>query len=155
MTDIHAEYLADARVDARMDTWLRQLLPTCFRKEQDHVFYRRRYFIEPYPHRWIIRADGGRPVAHLGILERRVASGGKRYRVGGICDVCVHPAHRRKGHVHRLLDAAHAWIRRKGYLFSLLFGNPEVYRSSGYEEALNLRIEQEGRNSLLAGIVWN
>jgi len=131
-------YLPDDSVDDELDRELRTLLTTCFTKPQDIVFRERRYFCEPYPHRWIIKQNRGVTAAHIGVHEKKIVAGGQVYPVGGICEVCVHPDFRSRGYVHHMLKQVHAWLDENTFAFSVLFGDPAIYRSSGYEVVDNL-----------------
>ena len=131
-------YLPDATVDAALDAEIRSLLTTCFKKPQDTVFETQRYFREPYPHRWIVRDTDGRMVAHIGVHEKRVHAGDTVLPIAGIAEVCVHPDCRGRGYVRCMLDTVHARMGDAGRLFAVLFGNPDVYRSSGYLPCDNL-----------------
>ncbi len=144
------EYLADASVDAAMDEKIRALLTTCFTGPQDAVFQTRRYFHDPYPHRWIVRDERGNLAAHVGVHERRVVADGKPRRIVGIAEVSVHPDHRGRGHVRAILREVHAWAARQGFEFSVLFGNPEVYGSSGYTSVGNLFVGFPGPDGQIA-----
>jgi predicted N-acetyltransferase YhbS len=132
------QYLPDESVDDALDRELRGLLTTCFTKPQDTVFRHRRYFVEPYPHRWVIRDGRGTIVAHVGVHEKQVEAGGRTYRIGGIAEVCVHPDHRGNGYVRIMLQAVHNRLIKHGFIFALLFGDPRVYGSSGYVQVGNL-----------------
>lgn len=101
------------------------------------MFERRRYFNQPYPHRWVVRHDQ-HIIAQLGVHERLVTGQGRRYDIGGVGDVCVHPNHRGRGLVKQMLTAAHAWLADHEYPFALLFGNPQIYQSSGYVKTTNV-----------------
>lgn len=126
------EYLHDACIDEPLDRELRGLLTTCFRAPQDVVFQTQRYFNEPYPHRWIIRDEHGALAAHIGVHEKQAFAAGRCYRFGGIAEVCVRPDCRGRGYVRDTLEVVHDWLTRNGFVFSVLFGKPEVYGSSGY-----------------------
>jgi predicted N-acetyltransferase YhbS len=132
------EYLPDERVDDALDLEIRGLLTSCFTKPQDVVFNDRRYFREPYPHRWVIRDSHGALIAHIGVHEKHVEIEGSKFRIGGICEVCVHPDHRGKGYVRRMLKLIHEWLSERGFVFTILFGDPLVYGSSGYVQVANL-----------------
>lgn len=126
------EYLPDLSIDAATDEMLRGLLVTCFTKPQDVVFRDQRYFRQPYQDRWVIRDEGGALVAHIGVHDKKVAADGQAYCIGGIAEVCVHPDHRGRGYVRMMLACIHEWLSGRGYPFSVLFGAPGVYGSSGY-----------------------
>ena len=137
-------YLSDDSIDAAGDRELRGLLTTCFTKPQDFVFKKQRYFREPYNHRWTIRSGRGALIAHVGVHEKCIESEGKPFRIGGICEVCVHPEHRGRGYVKSMLACAHAWLSERGFPFALLLGDPRVYGSSGYSQVENLRLNEDG-----------
>ncbi len=156
------EYLSDNSVDDALDQKIRGLLTTCFTKPQDVVFKDRRYFQEPYPHRWVIRDGQGVIVAHIGVHEKEVEAEGTTFRIGGICEVCVHPDYRGRGYVRIMLNSIHEWLCRHGFVFAVLFGNPLVYGSSGYVQRTNLFLgggEQEWKQAKgmireLSGMPW-
>jgi predicted acetyltransferase len=137
-------YLSDESIDDAGDRELRELLSTCFTKPGDEVFKTRRYWREPYSHRWVIRNDEGTLVAHVGIHEKIVEANGERYRMGGICEVCVLPDCRGRGYVNSMLESVHAWLAEHQFQFSILFGNPKVYGSSGYAVIDNLYSNENG-----------
>lgn len=155
------EYLPDASVTETVDQELRALLTTCFTKPQDVIFQTQRYFREPYPNRWVIRTEQGAIVAHIGVHEKRIQAGGRDYRIGGIAEVCVHPDYRGRKYVKIMLEVIHAWLRERGFAFSVLFGNPKVYGGCGYQSVqLVYDSDREGRKTVpammvpLAGIPW-
>lgn len=133
------EYLADACIDEAMDREIRSLLTICFTAPQDVVFQTRRYFNEPYPNRWIIRDEQGALAAHIGVHEKLAEAAGGAYRFGGIAEVSVRPDCRGRGYVRDTLAVVHEWLARNGFVFSILFGKPEVYGSSGYLAKANAR----------------
>jgi len=137
-------YLADDEIDDAGDAELRRLLTSCFTKPEDAVFKARRYWREPYDHRWVIRDGKGEPVAHVGVHEKSIEAEGRAFRIGGICEVCVHPEFRGRGYVRLILERVHAWLSDNGFLFSVLFGDPRVYGSSGYVEVDNLQLNEDG-----------
>jgi len=138
------EYLADDTVSSELDGQLRALLVCCFTKPEDHVFKERRYFREPYPHRWVIRNAQGIPVAHVGVHEKQVRAGGHNYKIGGIAEVCVHPDFRGRGLVKDMLRTIHAWLRDREFSYAVLMGDPGVYGSSGYVPVDNLFSDDVG-----------
>ena len=138
-------YLADKNIDEAGDRELRGLLTTCFTKPQDVVFKTQRYFREPYHHRWIIRNEQGALIAHIGVHEKRIEAEGRSFRIGGICEVCVHPQDRGRGYVRSMLACVHAWLSEQGFPFAVLFGDPRVYGSSGYSVVDNLHLNEDGK----------
>ena len=130
-------YLPDESITDDQDRELRGLLSLCFTKPEDAVFRTQRYFREPYPHRWVIRDERGALVAHVGVHVKEMVAGGRTYRLGGVADVCVHPAHRGQGYVRKILEQVHPWLTARGFDFAVLFGDTHVYGSSGYVNVTN------------------
>lgn len=130
-------YIADSDVSPSLDLQLRTLLSTCFTKPEDYVFKQHRHFKEPPQHRWIIWNENT-PIAHIAVHDKIIIADNKEYRIGGIAEVCVHPDHRGKGYVKQLLEMIHTWLTQRGYVYSVLFGKPEVYGSSGYSQVNNM-----------------
>lgn len=144
---VEIHYLRDADVDDALDRELRALLSTCFTKPQDHVFRERRYFNTPPAHRWIIRDEAtGLLVAHLAVHDRVVMTDNGDRPAGGIAEVCVHPTHQGRGYLRRLVATAHDWMTANGYAYSVLYGEPRYYASSGYVSAPNLEIDVRGED---------
>ena len=131
-------YLHDSMVDAEIDRKIRDLLTACFLKAESDVFRHRRYYKEPYPNRWVIRDDRQKFVAHIGVHEKVIQAPTGLHRFGGIAEVCVHPDARGRGYVKAMLAVIHSWLAERGFEFSVLFGDPEVYGSSGYTVVKNL-----------------
>jgi GNAT superfamily N-acetyltransferase len=138
MDSPHIEYIADTAVDGALDRALRELLVVCFTGPQDAVFREHRHFIEPPHHRWFVRGERGDVIAHVAVHDKVVVFAGARHRIGGIADVAVHPEYRGRGYVRRLLATAHTWLAAHGFEYAVLFGDPEVYTSSGYVPVMNL-----------------
>ena len=132
------EYLPDDRITDSLDHELRGLLTTCFTKPQDVVFRDRRYFREPYPHRWVIRNENNAIVSHIGVHEKQVEAESRTFHIGGIAEVCVHPDYRGNGYVRMMLKCIHVWLFEHGFAFAVLFGHTLVYHSSGYVQVTNL-----------------
>lgn len=125
------EYMKDDMVDEETDRQLRALLSTCFVREHDAMFAHQRFCREMPQHRWMIR-EPGRIIAHVALHEKKIWSYDAEFEIGGIAEVCVHPEHRGKGLVKKMLAETHAWLRACGVPFAVLFGAEKVYSSSGY-----------------------
>ncbi|TVQ37128.1 MAG: hypothetical protein EA384_12755 [Spirochaetaceae bacterium] len=73
------EYLPDESVDPELDEELRNLLTTSYPEPDNAPFFGRRYFREPYRHRWVIRDSGrrdGQTTGRSGVARRRGLSAG-------------------------------------------------------------------------------
>ena len=58
-------------------------------------------------------------------------------RIGGVAEVCVARGRRGCGLAKQLLATIDDWLRADGVPFAVLFGRPEIYRSSGYTPITN------------------
>ena len=140
------EYIPDSEVGATLDEELRALLSTCFTVPHNERFKRQRFFSEMPQHRWLIR-EPGRVIAHMAVHDKSIGTPAGDFAIGGIAEVSVHPDFRSRGIVKQLVAAAHAALARRGVPFAFLFGNRDVYRSSGYLPVNNpLRFFDPARN---------
>jgi len=86
-------------------------------------------------------------IAHLAMHDKSIGSPAGDLAIGGVSEVSVHPDFRGRGLVKKLLVAAHAAFAQRGVPFAFLFGNGDVYRSSGYVQVKNpLRFFDPARN---------
>jgi predicted acetyltransferase len=131
------EDLPDRDVNEEDDRRLRQLLSYCFTKAEDHVFAQRRYFQEAPDHRFLMRTADGEIAAHVALHDKMIGSKEGELHIGGVAEVCTHPDHRGRGHIKALLAAGHAWMTERNMVFSMLFGEPYIYTSSGYVHVEN------------------
>ncbi len=140
-------YLPDVAVDADLDVELRTLLCACFTRPHHAVFREHRHFRHPPQHRWLMCDESGRLIAQVAVHERRVEAAERSWPAGGLAEVCVHPDVQRRGLMSRLLARVHQDLHERGVVYSVLFGDPAVYSSSGYYAPLNVSIgpDAEGR----------
>ena len=125
-------HIREPDVDGALDLELRGLLGSCFAKAPNAFFRERRYVHEMPRHRYLIRDPQDRLVAHLGVHEKVLGVGRSEVAVGGMAEVCVDESQRGQGLVKRLLERAHADLVERGVSFAFLFGEPQIYGSSGY-----------------------
>jgi GNAT superfamily N-acetyltransferase len=79
-----------------------------------------------------LRLSGGRPVAHVGLLELPLHVDGETVTVGGIHAVCTLPDHRRRGFARELLaEAIEYGLDRYGTL-TLTTEDPWIYEPHGF-----------------------
>lgn len=143
-------YQLDSEVSTELDLALRGLLSTCFTQPQDAVFRDRRFFNEPPKHRWIVANADGALMAQLALHEKEISHAGGTDRIGGIAEVCVHPDARGQGLVKTLITNAHDLMRAHGIPYSVLFGNPLYYSSSGYVTVENLCLDGQPAQWVMA-----
>lgn len=119
----------EGSIDDALDVQIRALLVDSF--PRDPVFHERRWNHEVPAWRVCVFDQRG-IVGQIAIHEKSGLGPGGEFRFGGIAEVCVLERARRKGLVRRMLDVAHARLREEGVPFAILFGEKEVYGSSGY-----------------------
>lgn len=127
-------YMYDSEVDEEMNKQLIQLLALCFNDQP--VFQKQRYFKELPQHRWMIK-DDDKIIAHVAVHDKDIESEKGIMKTGGIAEVCVHPDYRGMGFVKRMLAVIHEWLKDNGFDFAMLYGDVNVYRSSGYYSIKN------------------
>lgn len=132
-SSVRLEYVREPDVSAALDRELIELISGCFDQPHNAFFRERRYAQELPRHRYLLRSIEGQLVAHLGVHEKVLGVGNADVAVGGMAEVCVRPAQRGQGHVHRLLEEAHRGLLERGVLFAILFGDSKIYGSSGYQ----------------------
>ncbi|WP_087025818.1 GNAT family N-acetyltransferase [Thaumasiovibrio subtropicus] len=137
------KYILDSNVDNELDLKLRTLLSTCFVGAHNARFKTQRYYNQLPQHRWYILGDQDEVVAHIALHERTVNVNDKVIAIGGVSEVCVLPAYRGQGLVHLLLKHLHEKQKALGMAFSVLFGETEVYGSTGYQKVENLHLMAE------------
>ena len=128
------KYIQDSNVDEKLNKKIIELLSICFTKEP--VLQHRRYCKEMPQHRWYIE-DEKKLIAHLALHEKKITTEKGAFPIGGVAEVCVHPDHRGNGYVKQMLLEAHQWLKENKYPFALLFGEREIYSSSGYSAVKN------------------
>lgn len=126
-------YLQDTDVTPALDEALRFLLALCFTNEPR--FAAQRFCNEMPSHRWMIHS-GDQLIAHLATHEKSFQIGTATHTFCGVAEVCVHPDHRGRGLVGRLLAAAESHHAACGY--SILLGAPRVYTRYGYRTVPNV-----------------
>ncbi len=132
VSPLQLEYVREPGVSDALDLELRELISSSFPQPHNTFFKERRFAQEMPLHRWLMRDEASRLVAHLAVHEKRVLVGDSELAVGGIAEVCVHESQRGKGLVKQLLERAHRRLRDGGIEFALLFGEAPIYLSSGY-----------------------
>jgi GNAT superfamily N-acetyltransferase len=157
-------YRPDAAMTEDEDRRLRRLLVSCF--AYNPYFRFRRFHLERPGHHWVARNAAGQFVAHAAVHEKVLGTGSGEIRVGGVADVCVAADHRGLGILKTMLGTIHDWMAAREMPFSMLFGQPRIYASSGYVVIGN---ELHASNSIarrwfptkgkpmiksLAGILW-
>lgn len=130
-------YIPDCNVGPELDLQLRALLLEAFPSEAKYVS-RQRYFRECPAHRWIILDPRNQPISHIAAHEKTVGTLNGPVSIMGVAEVCVTASFRRRGLTRRLLQEIHLWAKGRSLPFSLLFGDIAVYRSSGYQPAVNV-----------------
>ncbi|CZF82603.1 hypothetical protein GCE9029_03330 [Grimontia celer] len=148
---MHIQYLPDAEITDFIDEKLRLLLSASFLNNQDSEHFAcHRYYKEMPQHRYMVW-EGDELAAHIAVHEKQVSIDGNDYSIAGIAEVCVNQAFRGQGLVKRLLNEVHQHRLAAGDDFALLFGEAEIYSSSGYQTTTNLLLHHPDKGWSLAG----
>jgi GNAT superfamily N-acetyltransferase len=138
MSSEEIRYTRDRDVDDELNRALIELLSRCFTGPEDEVFRHRRYWKQPPQHRWYIpHPQGGSLTAHIAVHEKTLATETGELFCAGIAEVAVDPEYRGHGYAKRLLEHVHGWLADQQFDAAVLFGDPRIYRSSGYRVAEN------------------
>jgi hypothetical protein len=78
-----------------------------------------------------VRVQGGRVVAHVGVLDVPLVLDSRATHVGGIHAVATLPEHRGKGHMRGLMEEALRWCDAR-YETLILSGDPPLYERYGF-----------------------
>ncbi|MGX9415843.1 GNAT family N-acetyltransferase [Vibrio sp. WJH972] len=133
------QHINDSDVSETLDQQLRELLSLCFVSGNDEeIFKKQRYYNDMPQHRYMLW-QGDELAAHIAVHEKQVIIDEQPSAICGIAEVCVHPKYRKLGLVKRLLKEVHLDRTQRGDAFSILFGDEEVYGSSGYQCIHNLK----------------
>jgi GNAT superfamily N-acetyltransferase len=121
--NISVRVVSEPEMTVRLDAQIRSALCACFPNETK-VFSHTRAWHGCAPAWTVVLVDAARNVlAHVGVVERIVSIGDYRFRMGGVQNVFVLPAHRGQGLVERILTATQAamcaWKCDAGLLFCI------------------------------------
>ncbi|WP_325894788.1 GNAT family N-acetyltransferase [Grimontia sp. NTOU-MAR1] len=145
------QYLPDSEVTDIIDQKLRLLLSASFLNNQDSEhFARQRYYKEMPQHRYMAW-EGDELAAHIAVHEKQVSIDGIEHSIAGIAEVCVNEAFRGQGLVKQLLKEVHQHRLAAEDDFALLFGEAEIYSSSGYQTTTNVLVHHPDNGWVLAG----
>jgi predicted acetyltransferase len=128
------KHIQDTNVDAELDKKIIQLLSMCFVKEP--VLQQQRFVKEMPQHRWYIE-DENKMIAHVALHEKNMSTKNAEFPFGGIAEVAVHQDFRGRGYIKKILIQIHNWLKTNKYPFVILFGETEIYASSGYSPVQN------------------
>jgi len=128
------KYIHDTEVGGNLNKKIVHLLSICFVKEP--ILHHRRYFKEMPQHRWYIE-DDKKLIAHIAMHEKIMSSKNREFPFGGVAEVAVHPDFRGRGYVRKILIKVHKWLQTNEFPFAILFGEKEIYSSSGYSLVQN------------------
>jgi predicted acetyltransferase len=130
---LRLEYVREPDVSSALDRELIELISGCFDQPHNAFFKTRRYAQEMPLHRYLLRSEG-QLVAHLAVHEKMITVAGAELLIGGIAEVCVRASARGRGYLRPLLDRAHRDLLERGIEFAFLFGDSNIYGSSGYRQ---------------------
>lgn len=130
-------YRPDAALTPEEDTRLKQLLRASF-PYQPAFRLRRNLHPTPPEHRWFLMGPHEELIAHAAVYDKMITLNGKHeLLIGGVAEVCVAAPYRGRGFLKEVLQTIHTFLREHDTPFAMLFGQPKVYHSSGYQQITN------------------
>jgi predicted N-acetyltransferase YhbS len=90
-----------------------------------------------------VALEGDEVVAHVGVIAIPLVLDGARTTVAGVHAVGAHPAHRRRGHIRRLLGEALAFCDQRFETAQLTTSVPDVFRPHGFRRVAQHRFAVE------------
>lgn len=136
---MNIQYLRDADVTDALDQKIRDLLSTCFVKNQDaEIFKRQRCYYEMPAHRYLLWQQDNL-IGHIAVHDKKILIDDIEHSISGIAEVCVAPQFRKQGAVKAILKKVHQDRIDYGDAYAILFGDSEIYASSGYCLVNNLK----------------
>jgi len=129
MDKYRIKFIEDTEVDAGLNRKLIKILSVCF--DDQPVFKQRRYYKEMPGCRWYIE-ENEQIIAHTALHEKNILLDSRLLKICGIAEVCVLPEYRGKGLVKLILKKIDQWLIDNNYKYAMLFGDENVYSSSGY-----------------------
>lgn len=79
-----------------------------------------------------IEYEGGRVVAHVGVLEIPTTIDGERTTIAGVHAVCAHPEHRGRGHMRAAMQRALDHVDARFETAVLWANDPDIYGQFGF-----------------------
>ncbi|MDR3232828.1 MAG: GNAT family N-acetyltransferase [Planctomycetaceae bacterium] len=108
-------------IDSELDAALRALLCRCF-PEWSSVFQECRTWHSTPPIFTLVASEHGQIIGHVAVVVRTITTTWNfRYNVASIQGVCVSPENRRSGLATEMMLTALNEIKRRGFLFAILF----------------------------------
>lgn len=125
------DMFAESQINATDDRAIRDGLVEAFPAPPASSFFAsRRWWRRQPAFRWLTRTVSGEIIAHLAVHDLKVLSSAGPLAVLGISEVYTRPTYRGRGLVRQLFSRLHTHGHNRPW--STLFGQPHVYRSSGY-----------------------
>ena len=121
-------------ISETLDIAIRKTLAVCFPHHKDE-FSKAHYLNDNKPVFSVIIEDGGSAIAYVGVIDRTIKLGGRRYRVAGVQNVCVLPKYRHRRLSDGVLKAAMEEAHTRRFDFGLLFTQQKikkVYARNGW-----------------------
>lgn len=125
-------------ISEKLDIAIRKTLAVCFPHHKDE-FSKAHYLNDNKPVFSVIIEDGDSVIAYVGVIDRTIKLGGRRYRVAGVQNVCVLPKYRGQRLSDGVLKAAMEEAHTRKFDFGLLFTQQnikQVYARNGWIEIM-------------------
>jgi GNAT superfamily N-acetyltransferase len=129
----------ETEITKLLDATVRKTLVICFPHHEDK-FSKNHYLNDLKPLFSVIIEDGSDCYAYVGVIDRYIKVGGRKYRAAGVQNICVLPKYRGRQLSDVILKAAMAEAHRHNFDFGLLFTQEKikkVYARNGWFEIKN------------------
>jgi predicted N-acetyltransferase YhbS len=126
----------ETEITEKLIAAIRKTLAICFPHHKDE-FSKTHSLNDNKPAFSVIIEDGGNVIAYVGVIDRTIKVGDRKYRVAGVQNICVLPKYRGRQLSDSILQAATAEAHQQKFDFGLLFTQEKikkVYTHNGWLE---------------------
>lgn len=128
----------ESKISEKLNAAIRKTLAVCF-PHHKNIYSKTHYLNDNKPAFSAIIEDGDNIIAYVGVIDRTIKIGGRRYRVAGVQNVCVLPKYRHRRLSDGVLKAAMEEAQARRFDFGLLFTQQnikQVYARNGWIEIM-------------------
>lgn len=131
---MQSRIIKESEISEKLNAAIGKTLSVCFPHHKDE-FSKAHYLNDNKPVFSVIIEDGGSAIAYVGVIDRTIKLGRKKYRVAGVQNVCVLPKYRHRRLSDGVLKAAMEEAHTRRFDFGLLFTQQKikkVYARNGW-----------------------
>ncbi len=136
---MQSRIINETEITEKLSSAIRKTLAICFPHHKDE-FSKTHYLSDLKPLFSVIIEDGNDVVAYVGVIDRTIKVGGKKYRVAGVQNIGVLPKYRGRQLSDAVLKAAMKEAQIQRFDFGLLFTQEKikkVYARNGWLQIKN------------------